>query len=341
MTFQEDFLQLADHLLLLLHETAVFHEGTVELGSTLRRAWRLAAITRCRLDAAGKPHVLAVVGLGNVGKSTLVNALFEMELAPRRNGPCTAVPVEFRAASGWGLEVHYREEFSPRRVACKSLAEMHQCLNDVANDAKNANTRSIARIAVTLEHPLLRSDFVIADTPGFGAAQPGEAAGSHEKALLEYLNTHASQVFWVALADQGIGQREYAFYEQNLSAICDDVVVTGCEDWSESDSTRFTRRFSRVFGRRVPTFHFVSSTEKTGICELRGRIAQLADPTARVAIAAEALLQLSQDLGAWLAQYAQRELASTVPRWRPDSWQRFLAAPDCQGLRTSLVRHLE
>ena len=40
-------------------------------------------------------YVLSMVGLTNVGKSTLAQALLGHPVAPRRNGPATSVPVEY------------------------------------------------------------------------------------------------------------------------------------------------------------------------------------------------------------------------------------------------------
>ena len=106
--------------------------------------------------------------------------------------------------------------------------------------------------------PLLLGGLVLADTPGFGAAQVGQAQGSHDLVVRQYLQDDVSQVFWIVLAEQGIGRREKLFYDESFAELCDDVVVTGCEDWSTKDRDRFRRRFSDCFQRRLPVFHFAS-----------------------------------------------------------------------------------
>ncbi|MBX3452823.1 MAG: dynamin family protein [Planctomycetaceae bacterium] len=96
-----DLPALLDQLLLLVTDTERLHAcrgqdqaaGAVlavldEFRSTINGV-------RNRVMAASQRYVVAFVGAGNVGKSTLLNRLFEADLAPRRNGPCTACPVEF------------------------------------------------------------------------------------------------------------------------------------------------------------------------------------------------------------------------------------------------------
>ena len=87
-------------------------------------------------------------------------------------------------------------------------------------------SRQCTRVVVELDHELLSHGLVLADTPGFGAAQLGEHTDSHEQAVLAYLQETVSQVFWVVLGEQGIGQREREFYDRFLRDLCDDIIVT-------------------------------------------------------------------------------------------------------------------
>ena len=62
----------------------------------------------------------------------------------------------------------------------------------------------------------------------------------------------------MVLADEGIGEREMSFCDAFFAEVCDDVVVTGSEDWEPHDRDRFRRRYADSFGARMPRFHFVS-----------------------------------------------------------------------------------
>ena len=224
-----------------------------EVVGTLRRLH-----TRARL--ASRRYVVAVVGMTNVGKSTLLSALLGSELAPRRNGPCTAAPIEFVNGDALRVTVHYHQSFRRPVSNCQDTEEVHQRLSQLVDDEGAEASQRIRKVEVQVPHPLLRHGLVIADTPGFGAAQLGEAARSHENALQQYLTHDVSQVFWLVLGDQGIGQRERLFYDKFCADVCDDVVVvTGSDDWEKTDRDRFRRRFSDLFGQRLPPrFHFAS-----------------------------------------------------------------------------------
>src|SRR5687767_1013787 len=99
-TKPSSLLSVVDELYLLLAESTEYQSQ-----EAVRRLLKLAARTvqriRRRMQLARHRYSVAVVGLGNVGKSTLLNALLGADLAPRRNGPCTAAPIEFT----YGIEL--------------------------------------------------------------------------------------------------------------------------------------------------------------------------------------------------------------------------------------------
>ena len=90
-----DLEQLIAESLMFVQESETFCKAPFR--DVLRQVrGHLARIHR-RVKRARERYVVAIVGLSNVGKSTLINALLGQELAPRRNGPCTSCPVEFAA----------------------------------------------------------------------------------------------------------------------------------------------------------------------------------------------------------------------------------------------------
>jgi hypothetical protein len=210
-------------------------------------------------------------------------------------------------------------------------------------------------VVVEAPIPLLTSGLVIADTPGFGAAQSAAADGSHEAALKKYLRDDVSQVFWVVLAEQGIGSREKSFHDAFFGEVCDDIVVTGCDDdWTMHDRERFRRRFADSFESRMPRFHFVSGLEglrarqtndvtgleKAGITHLEARVRELADCQGRLVAKQDALLQLSEDLRCWLTDYRDSRHGRLKTWWRPDSWSRWAACMPGDAFKNRLSLQL-
>lgn len=331
--------QFAAHLVLFLQESAEYHRdssNTALRDVLLQASGHVARIYR-RIQRSGGRYVVAVVGLSNVGKSTLLNSLFGVDLAPRRNGPCTACPVEFTSGKSFRVTAHYADDFRPREQQVDSSAEVQKLLTELVDASHLAEEQLCQRVLVELDHPLLANGLVLADTPGFGAAQVETDANSHEQSVRQYLSRNVSLVFWVVLAEQGIGQRERVFYDELLTELCDDVIVTGGDDWEPRSRERFTKRYRPVFARKVPQFHFVGTTNETAIASLADRIRALQSPADRLKVNREALLELAQQLGRWLKEY----FAATANRdpvvWRPDSWTRLVTDGSAIDVRDQIL----
>jgi septin family protein len=213
---------LLDQLLLLVTDTERFHAVQDHRGRQDQTSLALSAVLaefrstvnaiRNRVVAASQRFVVAFVGAGNVGKSTLLNRLFDADLAPRRNGPCTACPVEFHFGETYTVSVEFFQSLRRPVFHCECSEDVHRRLTDLVDSDGSQSSESIRRVWVTVPLALLRDNgLVIADTPGFGAAQTDGAGGSHEQALRRYLEKNVAQVFWVVLAEQGITKREIEF----------------------------------------------------------------------------------------------------------------------------------
>lgn len=341
-----ELLNLVGELRMLLKESAEYQQDA-EVKAVFQEALSVVGANHRRLHTSMRRYVVAVVGLTNVGKSTLLNALLGSDLAPRRNGPCTAAPIEFCHGDRLRVVAHRFQSYARSTWDCENPEALHERLARLADDGGADISRATRKVEVRVPHPLLVTGLVIADTPGFGAAQEASASGSHEESLKQYLKEDVSQVFWVVLADQGIGRRERQFHEQLLAEVCDDIVVTGSEEWDSPDRDRFRRRFGDVFGSRLPRFHFVSGLkgiearsagdsvglEAAGITRLEARIRELAEPTGRDTAIREALVELADNLGLWLREHRDQRGLALRHWWRPDSWGRWAASPACQGLR--------
>ena len=345
---------VVDELAILVHETCEY-QRQAESKVPLSEALRILLAMRRRLQLASRRYVVGVVGLTNVGKSTLLNALLGSELAPRRNGPCTAAPIEFVFGPEYEVTAYYRQSLRRPRWQCADIESIHARLTALADDEGAEASQSIRKVVVQIPSSLLESGLVIADTPGFGAAQLGDDPGSHELALKEYLRDEVSQVFWIVLAEQGIGKREKSFHDQLFAEVCDDVIVTGSEDWSQADRERFRQRFTEYFDQRLPAFHFVSGLEglrarqahdarrleAAGITALEARIRALAEPLGRVTATQEALLQLADDLVFWMSELKHRHRSLPSLGWRPDSWSRWREQAASSPFTQQLCERLE
>ena len=166
---------LVDEFLMLVSESAGFHDRVSDVKMVLREALDAALTIRRRVDASRREFIVAVVGQANVGKSTLLAALLGEDLCPRRNGPCTAAPIEFSWGPVYRIEAHYRRTFRRPVWSCLNAADVLQHLVRLADAAECDASEPPARIRVQVPLSLLETGLVIADTPGFGAAQSGYA----------------------------------------------------------------------------------------------------------------------------------------------------------------------
>jgi GTP-binding protein EngB required for normal cell division len=328
--------ELVAQTLLLLKESQEYQKSP-EIGMVFSEACQTLTSLHRRLQSAEKRYSVGVVGLTNVGKSTLLNAIFGCELAPRRNGPCTSAPIEFTHGPELRVEAWFRHSLKKSAWSCGNVEAVHERLSAMADDSGAEQNRLVRKVVVEVPLPILYGGLVISDTPGFGAAQTDDAAGSHETALKEYLRTEISQVFWVVLGEQGIGKREKEFHNSFFGEICDDVIVTGCDDWEESDKSNFRKRFSAIFSQRLPRFHFVSGKrgniakqqnnrdelERAGIPALEERIKSLADAGGRFQAIIEGYRQLGRDMRDWHGENAEDATGGIASLWRPDSWIRW------------------
>jgi ribosome biogenesis GTPase A len=193
---------------------------------------------RCLRSKIG--YKVAFVGLGNVGKSTLINAVLGAKIAPVANGPCTAGIVEF--AYGENLSVTaFRNErllqetqhFETSEALAAALSEM------VAHRGEGDETFDF--IKVSFPAPILKSGLILVDTPGFRAG--GDIGNRDDLLVSDFLKKDVAQICWVVMADTGIGRDELNFYNTHLKERCDDIVVSNAEEFNAEDRHRWYQRY--------------------------------------------------------------------------------------------------
>jgi GTP-binding protein EngB required for normal cell division len=357
-----DNVSLIDHFSLLVKESEVYfskQKNREDVVGVMRETLGHLLHFRKRLKSAVDNPVVSFVGLTNVGKSTLLNALLGGDVAPRRNGPCTAVPIEFKHGKRVTITPIYTQRLRKTRFEANSVDELHDTLARLAAEDGESTGRP-KKVIVELPARLLESGLIIADTPGFGAAMADSDNPTHDSVLEDYLRYEATQVFWIVMADQGIGKFEKEVYNDLLAEVCDDIIVTGAEDWDENDRLRFRKRFGGLLAggtgarAKVPLFHFVSglkglqareekdrvALEKAGIVDLAQRIRGLAKVVGRTNSIEQRLIQLAQDLRDWLAEFRDVCDFALKDWFRPDSFERFRSAPFSTSVHREIVRLL-
>ena len=169
-----------DQLLVLLSATQRFPPDDTTRDVLARAEKRLMVLHR-RCTQLNKPFVVATVGLGNVGKSTLMNALLGDEFAPVGNYPCTACPVEFSFGERLQVTVHWVDDYKPQRETFLNPADLLNHLVTVADEKQKTTDAQVSRVEVTAPLPILKDGLVLADTPGFNAVQMEDRHGAHQQ----------------------------------------------------------------------------------------------------------------------------------------------------------------
>jgi GTP-binding protein EngB required for normal cell division len=373
--------RVLDELTLLLTETASYHSDAG------RRRWAadahslmVEAVEQChqirrRLLPPGGRVRVAVAGLVNTGKSTLMNALLGAPLLPAENRPLTAAPTEFEASERLSLVLHpltgspegsFRRRTKPVEIFCASQAELSVRLAELVRP-DHPGLGEIGHIAVGLPKcSLLTPGLILVDTPGWGAAKTGDDGSAHHVALQRYLKEHedSTQIVWTLYAPNYASNGEKDFFEAHIGSKCCEIVLTEAREVlgdSGALRARFRDRFyPDVLGvsphdaaQRYPALHFVEAKaglearlrsdiagyEASGVAELERSLKGLADPRQREYRAAEPLRRMAHDLRHWLGTFRDHQGALPV-WWRPDSFARFVANGGGSQLHAELVSTL-
>jgi GTPase Era involved in 16S rRNA processing len=192
------------------------------------------------------PYVLSMVGLTNVGKSTLANALLSHPVAPHKNGPATAVPVKYKHSDSWSITTHIGEYVESSQF--ESSEDLSKALQPKVFNQQGQTTdgKGIRKIIVYGPMDLLEGGIILADTPGFGAAQADGKGSSHEDTLVKHLKEHVQEVMFCVSGDEAVvGASETEFFKK-IQELCSTVIVT---KWTGQphDIKKYIEKFSSLF----------------------------------------------------------------------------------------------
>src|SRR6266568_3692074 len=190
---------------------------------------------------AGLELEVAVVGEFKRGKSTLLNALIQVEVLPAGVLPLTAVPTVLERGDPVCLVAFgdgHTEEHDLEAVA-----------EFVTEERNPGNRLGVQRVVVRLHAPLLDEGVRLVDTPGVGS-------------VLEH-NTRATDAYLPSLdaailvtsADPPISKGERAFLERVAEQAVRLFVVLNKADYLAADELQRTVEFTgRVVGEVVPAW---------------------------------------------------------------------------------------
>ena len=291
-----------------------------------------------RMDS--KRYVLSMVGLTNVGKSTLAHALLKHPVAPRRNGPATSIPVEYEHGHEWQMRTWSLETRSVHPEHFGSPQLLAQALERRVFDVSQDQADKIERVLVRGPMDSIEGGLVFADTPGFGAAQSADAHGNHQARLTEYVHKHVHEVlFCVSGANCAVKTEEVAFFK-GIQELCSTVVVTkwdGEPDAREREIQAYKTKFAHLFP--LCGFMFIEAKwaiegqtkgtpgklGESGVDELVRFIRERATVDGRRAALRQQLLDAWQDL-LELAREPLRESGLAAVPWRDDGVPRMRTA---------------
>jgi hypothetical protein len=266
-------------------------------------------------------HV-GIVGLTNAGKSTLIEALLEVPVAPKKNGPATSIPVEYSYQDKWCIEVFYN---NPRRNRlCKeflSPEELAEAVKMYALDLPEPEILKIANASVKGPLHFLKNDLIIIDTPGIGAAFKNSPENNRQELTFPNFFTHVGKCYLCIAAGVGweVSPEEVVFYN-SISRLCTDVIITKWEG-ENLDQFAWIENFEKLFPGA--DFTFVNARRNPKVDEFRSILQTISSKEERIKLIDKEVLKAWQDLNGHFLSVFKTQIV-----WHPlglCKLQKFLA----------------
>ena len=318
---------------LLQESTLVARNGANDIRGaelfTAFRTHRLRPLRRAYRSAIKKQYRIALIGLTNVGKSTLMQALLGSDVAPAANGPTTGIPTWYEHHEGWGLEFDSaRGDLRTERKHCADAQAVSKELKQRTNSKGAIDL--FKQIRVRGPMPILSNGLCLADTPGFGAAQEGATEHEHTRALAGFLGTEIDRVYFCISAGSDswrVSEVELATFKA-AAGVCNDIDIvinkwTGTIEDQDEYRAKYQSsfpgaRFVFVNARRALKQSTVPAADREhpGVEPLLEMIERCATPRERLATCDRELIEAWHDLQRALKRQNLQAKWQVLPRDR-------------------------
>ena len=220
---------------------------------TFLRNFRLKRLNpihqRLRRMESGR-YVVSLVGLTNVGKSTLAHALLRHPVAPSRNGPATSIPVEYEHGPEWLIKTCELDTCLVRTEHFASSQLLAQTLQQRVIDISPNQAAQIERVLVRGPMDAIEGGIVFVDTPGFGAIQSEDSVELFQNRLTAYVINNVHEVLFCVSSANGAVKTEECKFFQDIHQLCTTVVVTkwDCDPGEQEEAIRvYKSKFAHLF----------------------------------------------------------------------------------------------
>lgn len=296
-------------------------------------------------------YVLSMIGLTNVGKSTLSHALLKHPVAPTGNSPSTAIPVEYEHGPEWLMKTFLAESLTVITTRFATAKDLSVSLKNRVLIIPGAHDSHIERVVVRGPMELLEGGLVVADTPGFGAIQFEDCQGSNKTSLVNYVREHVHEVlFCISGSNCVVKNEEVAFFD-SIREMCSTVVVTKWDsepDERAGDMETYKKKFAHLFPRC--DFVFVEAklaiegqekakagkSDDSYVDELRALIRKWASPDERKSAMGQQIINAWDELLELAREPLRKTGIASVP-WHQAAHPRFMQAAGAQHLTLTSI----